>query len=345
MNMDKYYPYNAVNGDRKHDADDIARMIGAVITTGVAMAPSNSLQVLAGGDFKVTVKAGICVIDGRIGINDNDKTFTIAAPSAGANRIDRIVARADYTNRVNSLLYVQGTPASSPQPPGLTNSTTARDISLARIYVGQTVSSITQSAITDERTACGLAAPSPIDALMSQFRDSFNNWMNGQETTFQSWADRVQAALESTEAGQVLSLITQLQTGKQDALSASKPLSLAAGGWGASLASYDEARAKLGLRNLYNIHFQAGMTSITVPAGSTTATLTITYDDAFAYKPLYYDVGLWGTNYPGAYGGKWVGTGSVQPTDKQITLAVQIGAAQSSNVSIPVCWIALGYHN
>lgn len=105
------------------------------------------------------------------------------------------------------------------------------------------------------------------------------------------------------------------------------------------------ARSNLGMRNLYNIQYQTGTATISIPAGSTTATVTITFDDAFASAPFYHDVGLWGTNYPGAYGGKWVSTGTVQPSATQITLAVQIGAAQSSAVSIPVRWIAFGYHD
>jgi hypothetical protein len=339
MNMDKSYPYNAVNGDRTHDATDIARMLAAVVTTGIMMAPSNSLQVLAGGDFNVTVKAGVCVIDGHIGINDNDKTFTVAVPSSGANPIDRIIARADYANRINTIFYVQGTPASSPQPPGLANNTTARDISLAQIYVGQTVSSITQSAITDERTACGLAAPSPVDALMSQFRADFNTWMTSQETTFQGWANRIQAALESSEAGQVLSLITQLQTGKQDALSASNLLPLTLGGTGAKSAA--AARSNLGLGALATKTLLSGTASITIAAGDVKASLVITFSPAFAAVPVPMGLVFYGTSNPQGYGGKQCSLSGL-PTATGMTIAVGIGVAQTVAVSIPVCWSVLG---
>jgi hypothetical protein len=105
------------------------------------------------------------------------------------------------------------------------------------------------------------------------------------------------------------------------------------------------ARANLGLRSLACLHMQTGSAWISITAGQTTASLTITYDDGFSAAPLYAAVGLAGTGIPGAYGGKYASLHATSPTATQITLAVQIGTAQSGDVSILVRWVAIGYHS
>lgn len=77
------------------------------------------------------------------------------------NRIDRIVVSWETTNYVArpTVTVLKGTPAASPVPPALTNNTTMRQISLARIYVGAGVMSINNGVITDERldeSVCGI---------------------------------------------------------------------------------------------------------------------------------------------------------------------------------------------
>ena len=151
--------------------------------------------------------------------------------------------------------------------------------------------------------------------------------------------------LDSTDTDKPLSAAMgkKLETEKQDALNSDNRLSVPAGGTGKG--SVPEIQALLGLRSLAYLHMQAGAASITIPAGQTSAVVTITYDDGFYSAPLWASVGLWGTNYPGVYGGKYASLSSTNPTATQITLVVQIGTAQSGAVSIPVRWAAIGYHS
>ncbi|MDD3212073.1 MAG: hypothetical protein PHY64_00235 [Eubacteriales bacterium] len=199
MDMDNYYPYNAIAGDRTHDADDLARIIAAVLTNGVIMISATDLQVLAAGDFNIKVKAGSCVAKGRFGINIADKTFTLTAPFDGMDRIDRIVARADYANRKTTLLYLEGTPDDVPEAPALKNDADGYDIPLARIAVASSAAAITQSVITDERVMSSVAMPNDLATLMAQAQDAFDSWF----TT-------VQATLDGDAAGNLLNLITAL---------------------------------------------------------------------------------------------------------------------------------------
>jgi len=220
MDMDKYYPYNSVGGDRLHDADDLARILKALITTGVAMKSATALQVLAVGDFNVTVKAGTCVIEGRIGVNGSDKSMTIAAPYAGADRIDRIVVRAGYSNRKTILLYIQGSPGSTPVAPALKNDSDGFDISLARIAVSRTAASLSQAVIIDERPVSGMVVPSNIEAWIAQvvgalndYKDqqqsSFSGWRTARQADFTTWFATIQNTLGADVAGNLLNLITQ----------------------------------------------------------------------------------------------------------------------------------------
>ncbi len=220
MDMDKYYPFNAISGDRTHDADDLARILKALISNGVAMVNATDMQVVAAGDFDVTVGTGCCVAEGRLGVNTSEKTFTIAAPYAGADRIDRIVARADYANRKMTLVYVQGVPASSPVAPDLQNNADGFDIPLAQIAVASGAASITQSVITDERTACGLVVPNHLEEWLAQTKalleedtaemlDGLSTWTTAQQSAFEAWFATIQNTLDGDTAGNLLNLINQ----------------------------------------------------------------------------------------------------------------------------------------
>lgn len=262
MDMDKYYPYNSVGSDRVHDADDLARILRALITDGVAMASATHLQALAAGDFNVTVKAGTVMVQGRIGVNESDKAFTIAAPFAGSDRIDRLVARADYANRKSEILYLQGTPASTPLPPALKNDADGFDIALAQIYVSKTAAAITQAAITDERAQCGIVIPGNLSAMLVQMQAEFDDWFTLAKDT-----------LSEDAAGNLLNLVNALRgdvTGMQtdnEALHATDE----------AMNAQINARAK-------KAAFQAGSVAITVAAGAT-ASVAVTFASAFPAAP------------------------------------------------------------
>jgi len=133
----------------------------------------------------------------------------------------------------------------------------------------------------------------------------------------------------------------------QPALSSTNTLPTTSGGLGASyanLAAIATAIANsLALRSLAYLHIQTDYYTMTVPAGQTSANATITYNSAFSSEPIYAGCGLVGTGFPGAYGGKYASLHSTNPTSTQISLAVQIGTAQASDVTIPLRWIAIGY--
>lgn len=85
----------------------------------------------------------------------------IDAADGVLNRIDRIIVEWETTNYVAYpvIRVLTGTLASNPVAPALTNNSTVRQISLARVDVSAGTTAITASMITDERldeSVCGI---------------------------------------------------------------------------------------------------------------------------------------------------------------------------------------------
>jgi len=160
-------------------------------------------------------------------------------------------------------------------------------------------------------------------------------------------SDVVRYTAQTLTEGQKTQARTNMDV--QKTLSSSNVLLTTAGGLGSSYANFPAIATgianQLGLRSLAYLHIQTGYASITIPAGQTTASLVVTYSDPFSAAPIDADCKLAGTGFPNAYGGKFASLHSNGPTATQITLAVGIGAAQASDVSIPVRWSAIGPHS
>lgn len=252
--MDKYYPYNAVNGDRTHDADDLAKIIQAMITDGVELVTGEMMQVTEKTGFDVTVKPGTCIVQGRIGIIESNKTLSVPAPSSALDRIDVVAARADYTGRMTRLVYLTGTPASTPTAPALKNDVYGYDIPLAEIRVNKNATKITRANITDRRKACSFIIPKNTDAFFAQLRAKFDEWF-----------EVVQDTLGENQAGNLLNLIN----GKQPTITSANAASV---------------RTALGLGGGAQKDIRAGSVGVTVAANSYADT-TVTFSPAFGATP------------------------------------------------------------
>lgn len=141
-------------------------------TSGVFAAASNASVAAASGEMAVTVSDGIGWLassngDGIVWWSDSDEQtsaplkLSIATADGILNRVDRVIVEwviGNYSARP-TIRILQGTPAATAAAPALTNSSTVRQISLARIAVAAGTLAITAAMITDERldsTVCGL---------------------------------------------------------------------------------------------------------------------------------------------------------------------------------------------
>lgn len=190
----KYGFFNSVDGDRKYDADDIGNYFLKLISDGVFATPATAMQVTAVSGMTVQVAAGWGFIKCKYINNTAAAQFTLAAADVVLNRIDRVVIRLDKDNRTMSLAIKQGTAASTPTAPALTRQSSGIwELSLAQIYVGAGVTSITQANITDERantSLCGYVTGliDQIDTtdLFAQYNNAFWTWFNNVQESVTS---------------------------------------------------------------------------------------------------------------------------------------------------------------
>ena len=180
-------------------------------TSGVFGANGNAaVSALETPGMAVTVSDGVGWMsnvngDGVVWWNDNEAVNTrklqlsIDAADGVLNRIDRIIVEWKTTNYVDlpEIKVLKGATSSTAKAPAMTNNSTVRQISLARIAVNAGVTAITASMITDERlntSVCGLVTDRvSIDTSM----------MHSQ---FESLLTAIQKELADLESGTAVEL-------------------------------------------------------------------------------------------------------------------------------------------
>jgi hypothetical protein len=120
---------------------------GAKGLDGVATGYLNGLAVTAGSG-KVTVATGGALVDGKWYTSSSAVDVTISTPTAGTERIDRVVLRATWSNYTVRRYLLTGVASSSPTVPTLTQTRNSYfEISLAQVRV----TSAGVITVTDER--------------------------------------------------------------------------------------------------------------------------------------------------------------------------------------------------
>lgn len=179
--------FNSVNGDRTYNADQISEYFLKLISNGVFATPSNAMQVQAAAGMTINVSAGWGFINCKWINNDAPYSLQLDAADVILNRIDRVVLHLDNSTPVRSITIEikKGSVGVNPTPPALTRSGDVYELSLAQIYVGAGVTSITQAEITDERpdaSVCGWVTGliDQIDTtnLFVQFTSAFYQWFD-----------------------------------------------------------------------------------------------------------------------------------------------------------------------
>lgn len=173
-------------------------------TSGVFGAANNAAVQAAGG-MAVTVSDGVGWIanaskNGIVWWNsseaDNGAKLSLSIDPADTvlNRIDRIIVEWKTINYADlpEIKVLKGTPSSTAQPPALTNNSTLRQLSLARVSVAAGTTAITASMITDERmdkSVCGIVTVN-VEIDTSMMHSQFSGLLAG-----------IQKELQQLEAG------------------------------------------------------------------------------------------------------------------------------------------------
>lgn len=206
--------FNSVSHDRRYSAEDWAAYFASFISNGVYAQPSNSLQVVIATGMGITIKAGSGFINGYYYRNTTDLGKTLSVADGVYNRIDRIVLRWSLLNRKISVEVLEGTPATVPSASALTRDAEVYELALADVYVGQGVTSIVQSNITDRRAdsaLCGFVTgvidqfdfsslTTQFDAFFSEYEERIKNEYDYYEELGQARYDSLDASMDAFEA-------------------------------------------------------------------------------------------------------------------------------------------------
>lgn len=141
--------FNAVNGDRTYNADDISNFFAGMLRDGIFRGFENELEVVANSNMSVTVKSGKALLGYKYMHNTTSTVLNVDAHSS-FNRTDYVVAYADLNTRTAGLKIVKGLQSGTNSE--LVPTSTYFVIQLASISVTTSTTSITSSNITDLRS-------------------------------------------------------------------------------------------------------------------------------------------------------------------------------------------------
>lgn len=193
--------FNSENGDRKYNAEQMSAIFDGIIADGVFTTIGDHMAVSAGTGMQVLVGTGKAWFDHTWNVNDAAYPLAIAASDVTLSRIDAIVLETNHSDsvRLNKLRVVQGTVASSPVKPTLTNSEKVHQHPLAWVRVAPGVTQIAASAIENAvgTAACpfvtGIIATTAIDDLFNQWNGEFDEWFDNLKSQL---SDNVVANLQ-----------------------------------------------------------------------------------------------------------------------------------------------------
>ena len=146
--------------DRAETSDLFRLLFSKLVSNGVLADPSDCFQVVAAEGLNVTVRPGFGMINGAFAYDDAEATLTLEKAPASYSRIDRVVLRCNYADRLCELVVKTGTVANTPVAPEIVQPAAGDyyELGLATITVGTNATAVTQANITDTRldsTVCG----------------------------------------------------------------------------------------------------------------------------------------------------------------------------------------------
>lgn len=189
--LEPYVTCGFFNGpDRKYDAETFSSIFNNLITDGVFSSVGSALFVEAAGGLTLNIKAGRCWFDGVWLLNESTTQITCSGSELLLDRIDAVVVRIDKTTSVKDVTFeiVEGTPASEPARPALSNTGSVYEHALCYIYRPAGSNEITQSNMTsvigtDETPfVTGILQTISLDELFGQWTDDLDRFRDSEKT-------------------------------------------------------------------------------------------------------------------------------------------------------------------
>lgn len=187
--------FNALNGDRKYNAEEMSSIFDGIIEDGVLQHVGTAMVVTAMDNMNVYVGIGRAWFNHTWTLNDSILPLEVTQAEVILNRYDAVVLDVDARTsvRANTIKIINGTPGSSPSKPEMLKDNDHWQYPLAYIYVAAGVTSIGQENITNcvGTSECPfVTAPlekMDIDALIAKWEAQWNVWTERNDSEWASW--------------------------------------------------------------------------------------------------------------------------------------------------------------
>ena len=196
--------------DRAESSDLMAFLLANLVSDGILALPATCFRVRAAGDgLKLMLDPGFGMIKGHFCYDDETEELTIDAAPQKYNRIDRVVMRCNYLERMVEILIKTGTEAVKPVPPELIRPTAGDyfELCLANIQLTAEQKIITQSNITDTRpdsSVCGyitqLIDHLDTEVFFSQLNSFYHEFVEKSNTSYDEFTENMKNYLENLTA-------------------------------------------------------------------------------------------------------------------------------------------------
>ena len=224
--------FNSINQDRTYNADQMSEYFDGLVSNGVYESVGSAMQVTAGEGLAVNVQSGRAIIDCKWIKNDAAQAITLTAAHVLLPRYTAIVIRLDRASRSISIVAKDGTPASDPEKPSMTDDGQITELCLAYVYVGPNASTITQANITDMRSSnlcgwvTGVVQQVDTSQLFAQYQAAFEQnyaqqlaWQQDIQTQFNTWFAALTQQLSVNTYIQKFTIRTVLSSGSTTPIS------------------------------------------------------------------------------------------------------------------------------
>lgn len=196
--------------DRAETSDLFRMLFANLVSNGVLASPGDCFQVVAGTGMTVRIRPGFAMIKGAFAYDADEAAVTLAAANANLPRLDRVVLRCNYRDRLCEIIVKTGTPASVPAAPEILQPENGDyyEIGLASIIVAANQTIITQSSITDTRadsSVCGFITQLIDHIDTSEFMQQLTAWQEEysaeRQAAFSTWFEAMKDQLSEDAAG------------------------------------------------------------------------------------------------------------------------------------------------
>lgn len=193
--------------DRAETSELFRLLFSKLLTNGVLAKPADCFRVLAGDTgLSVKVRPGFGLINGAFAYDAAETVYELPAAPTSYARVDRVILRCNYLERLCEIIVRAGVPGPNPAPPELIRPVAGDyfELCLATVRVSPNQTVVTQSVITDTRadsSVCGYVTQL-IDSIdtsvfFAQFKAFYDEFVAKSNASYDQFQDMATQAFKS----------------------------------------------------------------------------------------------------------------------------------------------------